>query len=75
MLSEHDRIVLTKDLPAHGLKAGDTGTIVHRYPGGEAFEAEFLADGETIAIATVPAASAHPASASARTGTARQPRG
>jgi len=29
MLREHDRIVLTQDLPDDGLQAGDVGTAVH----------------------------------------------
>ena len=54
MLVEHDRIVLTEDLPPSCLKAGDVGTIVHVHRGGEAFEVEFLAlDGSTAAVETV----------------------
>lgn len=64
MLEEHDRIVLTEDIAAAGLKAGDVGTIVHVHGGGEAFEVEFLAlDGNTAAIATVPAATLRPVTA------------
>lgn len=56
MLKEHDRIVLTSDIPEESLKAGDVGTIVHVYENGNAFEIELLAlDGHTAAIATVPA--------------------
>ncbi len=54
MIKEHDRVVLTTDLPKEGLKAGDVGTVVHIHPQGEAFEVEFLTlDGTTVAIATV----------------------
>ncbi len=54
MFREHDRIILTDDLPDERLRAGDVGTIVHSYPDGEAFEVEFLAlDGHTVAVATV----------------------
>ena len=54
MLKEHDRIVLTADIPGHCLKIGDVGTIVHVYPRREAFEVEFLTlDGSTAAITTV----------------------
>ena len=54
MLKEHDRIVLTCDLPDEGLRAGDVGTIVHVHRHGEAFEVEFQAlDGHTVAVATV----------------------
>ena len=60
-MKEHDRIVLTSDLPENGLKAGDVGTIVHVYPQDAAFEVEFLTlDGDTAAVATVPAAHARP---------------
>ena len=61
MFKEHDRIVLTSDLPEEGLKAGDVGTIVHVYRQGEAFEVEFLAlDGHTLAVATVTATELRP---------------
>ena len=54
MLNEHDRIVLNVDVPAVGLKAGDVGTIVHRYADGQAYEVEFVAlDGHTAAVATL----------------------
>lgn len=54
MLKEHDRIVLTDDIPDYRLKIGDVGTIVHVYPRREAFEVEFLTlDGNTAALATV----------------------
>ncbi len=54
MIKEHDRIVLTRDLPGDGLKAGDVGTVIHVHRGGEAFEVEFLTlDGHTIAVTTV----------------------
>ncbi len=54
MIKEHDRIVLTSDLPGEGLKAGDVGTVVHVHREGEAFEVEFVAlDGHTVAVATV----------------------
>ena len=54
MLLEHERIVLTADIPEEGLKAGDVGTIVHIYPKHAAYEVEFFSlDGDTIAVATV----------------------
>jgi Domain of unknown function (DUF4926) len=41
---------------ANGLEAGDSGTVVHVYPDGAAFEVEFTTlDGETVAVATVEA--------------------
>jgi hypothetical protein len=64
MLGEHDRIVLTVDMSAGRLKAGDVGTIVHVHRDGEAFEVEFLAlDGTTAALATVPASRLRPVAA------------
>ncbi len=61
MLAEHDRVVLTEDLPPTSLKAGDVGTIVHIHRGGEAFEVEFLAlDGSTAAVETVPGSRLRP---------------
>lgn len=55
MIREHDRVVLLKDVPEEGLKAGDVGTVVHIYRQGEAFEIEFMTlDGGTVAIVTVP---------------------
>ena len=54
MIKEHDRIVLTSDLPKEGLKAGDVGTVIHVHEGGKAFEVEFLTlDGKTVAVTTV----------------------
>ena len=52
---EHDRVVLLKDVPQQGLKAGDVGTVVHIYRHGKAFEVEFMTlDGKTVAIVTLP---------------------
>ena len=53
MIKELDTIVLAADLPEHGLRAGDLGTVVlvHK-PGG--YEAEFVTlDGETIAVVSL----------------------
>ena len=56
MISEHDRVVLTEDVPREGLKAGDVGTIVHIHAGGEAYEVEFIClDGQTVAVVTLKA--------------------
>jgi hypothetical protein len=61
MIHEHDCVVLTSDLPAAGLEAGDVGTIVHVHPGGAAFEVEFVTmTGTTVAVATVTAAQLRP---------------
>lgn len=54
MIHELDPIVLAVDLPEHGLKAGDVGTIVLVHGEGEGYELEFISlDGETLAVTTV----------------------
>ena len=61
MLKELDRIVLTVDIEEEGLKAGDAGTIVHMYPGGDAFIVEFLTlDGDTVALVDLLPSQARP---------------
>lgn len=51
---ELDRVILTEDLPEHGLKAGDKGTVVFVYNRGKGYEVECIAlDGETLAATTV----------------------
>jgi hypothetical protein len=53
MYAEHDVVVLTRDLPAEGLLAGDVGAVVGRYAAG-GYEVEFTAaDGSTIAVVTL----------------------
>ena len=57
MINEHDVVVLTRDVPASRLEAGDVGVVVHVYPEGAAFEVEFTRiDGETVAVETLAAA-------------------
>jgi len=56
------RVVLTKDLPEEGLRAGDVGVVVEQYAGRgdlpEGFELEFFsATGETVAVVSVPVTS------------------
>jgi ATP-dependent exoDNAse (exonuclease V) alpha subunit len=61
MMREHERVVLTRDVPAEGLKQGDVGTVVHLYRGEAAYEVEFVAlDGETVAIVTLAAQDVRP---------------
>lgn len=61
MIREHDRVVLTASIPDRGLKTGDVGAVVHVYPGGAAFEVEFVTlGGKTAASVTVPAARVRP---------------
>jgi len=60
-LREHTGVVLTEDLPAEGLVAGDAGTIVHVHCEHAAYEVEFLnMTGGTVAVATVRAAQLRP---------------
>jgi hypothetical protein len=54
MIRELETIVLTRDIPEHGLRRGDVGAVVHRYLDGEAYEVEFVtADGGTVAVLTL----------------------
>jgi Domain of unknown function (DUF4926) len=49
----YQEVVLTADVPEHGLRRGDMGTVVHVYPTG-GFEVEFFtASGKTRAVVTV----------------------
>ena len=53
MIKELDTVVLTAELPAHGLKAGDLGTVVLVYTHG-GYEVEFMTlDGETVAVVSL----------------------
>ncbi len=61
MIKERDPVVLTENLPAEGLQAGDVGWVVMVHRGGTGFEVEFLTlGGETISVVTVPAAAVRP---------------
>jgi len=53
MIKELDTVVLTADLPEHGLLRGDLGTVVLVHDGG-GYEVEFVTlDGETIAVVSL----------------------
>lgn len=53
-IKEHDRIVLTVDIPSEKLAAGDVGVVIYIHPKGQAFEVEFVAlDGKTLTIVTL----------------------
>ena len=55
-MAEHERVVLTEDLPQENLQAGDVGTVVFVHQHGAAYEVEFLTlDGVTVSVATVEA--------------------
>lgn len=61
MINELDDVILTCDLPEHGLSAGDIGTavLVHRAAAG--YEVEFTSlDGDTIAVITLTANQVRP---------------
>ncbi len=61
MIKEHDCVVLTTNLPAEALEAGDVGTVVHIHKGGEGYEVEFMTlTGETVAIVTLLAGQVRP---------------
>ena len=60
MLALFERVVLTRDLPDEGLRAGDVGVIVEHYTATaevpEGYELEvFAASGKTLAVVSVPA--------------------
>jgi len=56
MIRELDTVALTRNLPEHGLTAGDVGAVVHAYPNKTAFEVEFVTEaGETVALVTLTA--------------------
>ena len=53
-ISELDAVILTCDLPTHGLVRGDVGTAVLVHGAGVAFEVEFVRqDGRTVALLTL----------------------
>jgi hypothetical protein len=53
-IKEHERVVLTKNLPEENLEAGDVGTVVHIHKDGAAYEVEFVTlAGRTVAVATI----------------------
>jgi len=57
-----DTVVLVRDLPAHGLKAGDLGAVVEVYPP-DALEVEFVtASGRTTALVTLKSTDVRPIS-------------
>jgi hypothetical protein len=56
MITEHASVVLTENIPASGLEAGDVGVVVHVHREGKAYEVEFMSlDGGTVAIQTLEA--------------------
>lgn len=61
MIRESDTVVLTADLPGHGLMAGDIGTVVLVHQGNVGYEVEFMTmSGETIAVVSLYASQVRP---------------
>lgn len=60
-MRELESVILTTDLPEHGLKCGDVGTIVLVH-GSRGYEVEFLAlDGQTLAVTSLTPEQVRPA--------------
>ena len=54
MIKELDSVVLTADLPEHGLARDDIGTVVLVHEGGKGCTVEFMTlAGHTIAVVTL----------------------
>ena len=61
LLKDLDAVVLTTDVPTHGLRRGDVGTVVH-VNSPESFDVEFVrASGRTQALVTLGAKDVRPA--------------
>lgn len=55
-MKELETVVLAQDLPDHGLREGDIGTIVMVHGQGTGYEVEFVTlDGQTVAVVTLAA--------------------
>jgi hypothetical protein len=53
MIREHESVILTEDLPKHGLKRGDIGVVVLLH-GVAGYGVEFMTlDGETVAVVSL----------------------
>ena len=53
MMKELETVILTEDLPEHGLRRGDMGTVVLVH-GERGYEVEFMTlDGETVAVTSL----------------------
>ena len=61
MIDELEDVILTCDLPEHGLARGDIGTVVLVHKEGKGYEVAFTTlDGETLAIVTLEANQVRP---------------
>ncbi len=60
-MREHDTVVLTSDVPEHGLTRGDVGTVVMIHADDAGYEVEFVTlEGETVAVVTLAAEKVRP---------------
>lgn len=56
MIEELASVVLTTNMPEHGLQAGDIGTVVLVHQEGKGYTVEFMTlSGETVAVVTITA--------------------
>jgi len=63
MIREHESAVLLVDLPEHGLKSGDVGTVVSVHDAGAGYTIEFFSlSGETLSIVTLRGVQVRPVS-------------
>ena len=54
MIKELDSVVLTTDLPEHGLTSGDIGTVVLVHEGSRRYTVELMTlAGSTVAVVTL----------------------
>jgi hypothetical protein len=61
MIEELENVILTCDLPEHGLTRGDIGTVVLVHKDGQGYEVEFTTlDGESVALVTLTANQVRP---------------
>jgi hypothetical protein len=66
LLGEHEVVVLTRDLPDEGLRAGDVGVVMLTHQGGAGVPPGYTVEvttvtGETVAVVDVPANAVRPA--------------
>lgn len=62
MIQELEDVILECDLPDHGLRRGDIGTVVLVHREGKGYEVEFTTlDGETVAVVTLLGSQVRPA--------------
>lgn len=61
MIPEHEKVILTTELPEYGLRSGDVGVVVMVH-GDRGYEVEFVAlDGRTMAVVSLSPSQVRPA--------------